>query len=71
MAHVTITMKQAASFVCRVEAWLAEWRRFAREIQTQAELERKLKGVDPHLLRDMGLAWTGRRLERIVSDDSH
>ena len=55
MAHVTITMKQAASFVCRVEAWLAEWRRFAREIQTQAELERKLKGVDPHLLRDMGL----------------
>jgi hypothetical protein len=69
MAHVSITLKQAAGLVSRVEGWFAEWRRFAREVQAQAELERKLKGVDQHLLRDMGLTWTGRRLERVVGDE--
>ena len=70
MSHVSITPRQAASFVERLEAWFAEWRRFAREVSAQAELERKLRGVDDHLLRDMGLKWTGRRLERINRDDA-
>jgi len=69
MAHVSITPRQALGFVERVEAWIAEWRRFAREVSAQAELERKLRGVDRHLLRDMGLEWSGRRLEKMVRDD--
>jgi hypothetical protein len=69
MAHVSITSRQALGFVDRVEAWIAEWRRFSREVKAQAELERKLKGVDSHLLRDMGLEWSGRRLERIAREN--
>ena len=69
MTHVSITPRQALGFVERVEAWIAEWRFFAREVAAQAELERKLRGVDAHLLRDMGLEWSGRRLERILRDD--
>jgi hypothetical protein len=69
MAHVSITPRRRPAFLERVEAWLAEWRRLSREIGAQAELERKLRGVDSHLLRDMGLEWTGRRLERIARGD--
>ena len=67
--RVSITPRQATSFVARVEAGFAEWRRFAREVGAQAELERKLRGVDDHLLRDMGLKWTGNRLERTNRDE--
>jgi hypothetical protein len=69
MAHVSITPRQALGFVERAEIWIAEWRQLAREVAAQAELERKLRGVDSHLLRDMGLEWSGRRLEKIVRDD--
>ena len=55
MAHVSITRGQASGFVERVEAWLAEWRQAFREVREQAELARKLRGVDEHLLRDMGI----------------
>ena len=70
MAYVSITPRRALGFVERVEGWFAEWRRLSREISAHAELERKLRGVDDHLLRDMGLKWTGRRLERISHDES-
>jgi hypothetical protein len=70
VAHVPITLRQASGLVQRLEDWLGEWRRFGREIRAQAELERKLKGVDDYLLRDMGLKWTGRRLERIDRDEA-
>jgi len=68
MAHMTITRRQALGLVERVEAWIADWRRFSREVRAQAELERKLKGVDDHLLRDMGLEWVGRRLTKTRHD---
>jgi len=65
MSHVAITQKQAAGFVDRVAIWVAEWRQALHEAREQAELRRKLSGVDDHLLRDMGLKWTGRHFERI------
>ena len=68
MANVFIRPRPALGFVERVAAWIAEWRRTAREVAAQAELERKLKGVDAHLLRDMGLEWSGRHLERILRE---
>jgi uncharacterized protein YjiS (DUF1127 family) len=36
-----------------------------RRVRMEAELRRKLEGVDDHLLRDMGLKRTGDRLESI------
>ena len=65
MSHVAFTLKQAASLVDRVAAWLGEWRELLQEARHQAELRRKLSGVDDHLLRDMGLMWTGRHFERM------
>lgn len=65
MSHVALTPRQAASFVDRVGIWIAEWRQVLQEAREQAELRRKLSGVDDHLLRDMGLKWTGRHFERI------
>lgn len=65
MSHVAITPKRAASLVDRVAVWAAEWADLLREARHQAELRRKLRGVDDHLLRDMGLMWTGRHFERI------
>jgi uncharacterized protein YjiS (DUF1127 family) len=70
MADVSVTSRQASVFVERLGAWFAEWRRTAREVRSQAELTRKLRGVDDHLLRDMGLERTERRFERILGDDS-
>jgi len=65
MSHVAITLKQAASLMDRAAVWMAEWRALLQEARRQAELRRKLSGVDSHLLRDMGLVWTGRHFERI------
>ena len=68
MAHVAINFSQAARFVDRLALWMAEWREVLGEVRQQAELRRKLSGVDDHLLRDMGLRWTGRHFERIDED---
>jgi len=57
------------SILARLEKWFAESRRLSREIGFQAEMERKLRGVNDHLLRDMGLKWTGARLERMSRGD--
>ena len=65
MSHVAITPKRAASLVDRAADWVAEWAELLREARHQAELRRKFRGVDDHLLRDMGLMWTGRHFERI------
>lgn len=65
MSHVAITLKQAAGIVDRMAVWISEWRHLVEEARHQAELRRKLSGVDDHLLRDMGLTWTGRHFERI------
>jgi hypothetical protein len=70
MAQASITRTQELGVIGRIEASIAAWRRFARELAIQSELERKLRGVDAHLLRDMGLEWSGRRLERVVRDDA-
>jgi uncharacterized protein YjiS (DUF1127 family) len=40
-----------------------EMGRSMRRIRMEAELRRKLEGVDDHLLRDMGLKRSGDRLE--------
>jgi hypothetical protein len=45
--------------------WLDETGSAQRRIRMEAELRRKLEGVDDHLLRDMGLKRTGDRLESI------
>lgn len=51
-------------------AWAEAAQRFIEEMgramqraRMEAELRRKLEGVDDHLLRDMGLKRTGDRLE--------
>ena len=36
-----------------------------RRLRMEAELRRKLEGVDDHLLRDIGLTREGDRLERL------
>jgi uncharacterized protein YjiS (DUF1127 family) len=69
MAHVSMTLRQVSILVDRVAAWFAEWRRVFREIRLQAKLTRELEGVDDHLLRDIGLTWTGRRFKRSGCDD--
>ena len=53
-------------------AWAEAARQFIDEMsrsmqraRMEAELRRKLEGVDDHLLRDMGLKRTGDRLESI------
>ncbi len=68
MANVSTTPLRA-SFAARLEAWFAAWLKALKEVRVQADLTNKLKGVDDHLLRDMGLTWTGRRYERIVRDE--
>ena len=64
MANVSTTPRRV-SFAARLEAWFAAWLKALREVKAQAELTNKLKGVDDHLLRDMGLTWTGRRYEQL------
>jgi len=66
MANVSLTPRRPSALVSRLESWFAGWIRALREIRAQAELTRKLEGVDDHLLRDIGLTWTGSRYERIV-----
>jgi uncharacterized protein YjiS (DUF1127 family) len=53
-----------------VEAWFAAWIAAFREVRSQAELRQRLQGVDEHLLRDMGLTWTGRRYEQTIPDEN-
>jgi hypothetical protein len=69
MAHATISAAGGSIFA-RIEKWVAESRRLSREIGFQAEMERKLRGVDDHLLRDMGLKWTGSRLQRMGREET-
>jgi hypothetical protein len=68
MAHATMSAS-GGPILARLERWFAESRRLSREIRMQAEMERKLRGVDDHLLRDMGLKWTGSRLERMNREE--
>jgi uncharacterized protein YjiS (DUF1127 family) len=69
MANVSINPRRA-SFAERVEAWFAAWIAAFREVKSQAELRQRLQGVDEHLLRDMGLTWTGRRYEQTIADEN-
>lgn len=68
MPHATLSAA-GGSILARLERWFAESRRLSREIGLQAEMQRKLRGVDDHLLRDMGLKWIGSRLERMSRDE--
>jgi hypothetical protein len=64
----TDSQKRRGGFGARVEAarqWLDETGSVLKRIRMEAELRRKLEGVDDHLLRDMGLKRTGNRLESI------
>lgn len=65
MADTSLTSGKSWNLFDRFEGWLATRRATLREVRAQAELRRKLNGVDDHLLRDMGLVWTGRHFERI------
>ena len=58
-------------------AWWATARRVLRaamrtvqRVRIEAELRRKLEGVDDHLLRDMGLRRNGSRLEAMEAGHS-
>jgi hypothetical protein len=70
MSHVALTRGQASGFVERVATWLAGWRQAFRDAREQAEIRRRLVGVDEHLLRDMGIRWSGRHFERIGRDEN-
>ena len=70
MSHVALTRSQASGFVERVATWLASWRQAFRDAREQAEIRRRLVGVDEHLLRDMGIRWSGRHFERIGRDEN-
>jgi hypothetical protein len=70
MSHLALTLSQATGLMERVATWLAGWRRAFREAREQAEIRRRLSGVDDRLLRDMGLRWSGRHFERIGRDES-
>ena len=70
MSHVALTRNQAAGFVERVFNWLAGWQKAFRDAREQAEIRRRLIGVDEHLLRDMGIRWSGRHFERIGRDEN-
>ena len=70
MSHLALTLSQAAGLVERAAGWLAGWRRAFRDAREQAEIRRRLSGVDEHLLRDMGIRWSGRHFERIGRDES-
>ena len=62
------SQKRRGGFGARVEAarqWLGKTGSVLKRIRMEAELRRKLEGVDDHLLRDMGLKRTGDRLESI------
>ena len=50
--------------------WLGKRGSVLKRIRMEAELRRKLEGVDDHLLRDMGLKRTGDRLESIEAGRS-
>jgi uncharacterized protein YjiS (DUF1127 family) len=63
-----MTLRQVSNLVDRAEAWFGEWRGVFRESRSQARISRELEGADSHLLRDIGLTWTGRRFERRNDD---
>ena len=65
MAHDSCLPGRAPGFFPRVAARIAEWRSTFSEIRAEAAIARKLDGVDDHLLRDMGLKRSGRRVERL------
>jgi hypothetical protein len=68
MANVSITPPRGSVFD-RIEAWFAAWTRALKAVKAEAELAQKLRDVDDHLLRDMGLTWTGRRYERTAEGE--
>jgi hypothetical protein len=70
MSQLAITLSQAAGFVERTANWLSGWRKAFRDAREQAEIRRRLSGVDEHLLRDMGIRWSGRHFERVGDDES-
>jgi hypothetical protein len=77
MIDLTIAHRQSAgfrfrglrsgffAFVDRLRRRLADWRELVRSVRAEAELRRKLEGVDDHLLRDIGLRRVGHRLETV------
>jgi uncharacterized protein YjiS (DUF1127 family) len=65
-----MSLRQVLILVDGVEARVAEWWDTFREVRAEARATRELKDVDDHLLRDMGLRWTGRRFERSNWDDT-
>lgn len=67
MTNVSITPRRG-SIVDRLERWLAGWLKAFKDVKAEAELRHKLQRVDDHLLRDMGLRWTGRRYEPLSRD---
>jgi len=67
MTNVSITPRRG-SIIDRLEGWFAGWLKALKDVKAEAELRHKLHRVDDHLLRDMGLRWTGRRYEALSRD---
>jgi len=67
MANVTIDRR--LSFAERAQAWFAEWIATFQRVRFQTRLRHELSHVDDHLLRDMGIAWTGRHYERAKGEE--
>ncbi len=69
MTYVSSTQRRRPSLTERFGAWVAGWAKALAEAKAHAEMTHKLRGLDDHLLRDMGLTWTGTRFERDAGDE--
>ncbi len=69
MANVSITPGGRRSIIDRLGAWFAASGKALREARADVQLRNNLRDVDDHLLRDMGLTWTGRRYERAARNE--
>ena len=70
MSHVALTRSQASSFVERVEAWLAGWRRFRGKSRRRRKSSASSAASTSTCYAIWGSRWTGRRFERMGRDEA-
>lgn len=61
----TSLRRQRSTFLKGLGRWISESREQFRRARVEAQLAHSLEGYNEHLLRDMGLTWSGRRIKSI------